>query len=153
MGRPLSPGPLSLVLYPTKWKINSTIVQEERNGARAWQDGRTAKGGAVILVEAQGGGGSVWIVNRSTVLVRWPGQVEVPAELREDVSAHGFWKRGTTVMFDIRIVNLNAGSYLRMMPEKALTKVEKENKDLCLQSCLERRHTFTLMVYSADGIP
>ena len=56
-------------------------------------------------------------------------------------------------MFDIRIVNLNAGSYLRMTPEKALAKADKEKKDLYLQACLERRRTFTPMVYSADGIP
>ena len=48
-------------------------------------------------------------------------------------------------MFDIRIANLNAGSYLRMMPEKALAKAEKEKKDLYLQACLERRRTFTPM--------
>ena len=70
-----------------------------------------------------------------------------------DVSVHGFWKRGTTAMFDIRIFNLDAGSYLRMTPEKALAKAEKEKKDLYLQACLERRRTFTPMVYSADGIP
>ena len=70
-----------------------------------------------------------------------------------DVSAHGLWKRGGTAMFDIRIVNLDAGSYLRMTPEKALAKAEKEKKDLYLQACLERRRTFTPMVYSADGIP
>ena len=45
--------------------------------------------------------------------------------MRADVSDHGFWKRGTNVMFDIRIVNLNVGSYLRMTPEKALAKVKK----------------------------
>ena len=56
-------------------------------------------------------------------------------------------------MLDIRIVNLNAGSYLPMMPEKALAKAEKEKKDLYLQACLERIRTFTPMVYSADGIP
>ena len=56
-------------------------------------------------------------------------------------------------MFDIRIVNLDAGSYLRMTPEKALKKAEKEKKDLYLQACLERRRNFTTMVYSADGIP
>ena len=43
-----------------------------------------------------------------------------------DVSAHGLWKRGTTAMFDIRIVNLDVGSYLRMTSEKALAKAEKE---------------------------
>ena len=56
-------------------------------------------------------------------------------------------------MFDIRIFNLDAGSYLRMTPEKALAKAEKEKKDLYLQACLERRSTFTPMVYSADGTP
>ena len=56
-------------------------------------------------------------------------------------------------MFDIRIVNLDASSYLRMTPGKTLTKAEKEKKDLYLQACLERRKTFTPMVYSADGIP
>ena len=40
-----------------------------------------------------------------------------------------------------------------MTPEKALSKAEKEKKDLYLQACLERRRAFTPMVYSADGIP
>ena len=35
-------------------------------------------------------------------------------------------------MFDIEIVNLDAGSYLRMTPKKALAKAEKEKKDLYL---------------------
>ena len=56
-------------------------------------------------------------------------------------------------MFDNRIFNLNAGSYLHTIPEKALAKAEKENKDLYLQDCLGRRSTFTPMVYSAEGIP
>ena len=48
--------------------------------------------------------------------------------------AHGFWKRGTTAMFNIRIVNLDAGSYLSITPEKALAKAEKEKKYLYLQA-------------------
>ena len=55
-------------------------------------------------------------------------------------------------MFEIRIVNLDAGSYLHMTPEKVLAKAEKEKRNLYLQDCLERRRTFTPMVYSADGI-
>ena len=47
-------------------------------------------------------------------------------------------------MFDIRIVNLDVGSCLRMTPEKALAKAEKKNKALYLQACL--------MFYFADGI-
>ena len=77
-------------------------------------------------------GGSGRTVNGAARLIGQLGQVVVPAELWADVSAYGFWKRGTTAMFDIRIVNLDAGSYLRMTPEKALAKVEKENKDLYL---------------------
>ena len=40
-----------------------------------------------------------------------------------------------------------------MTPEMALTMAEKEQKGLYLKACLERRRTFTPMVYSADGIP
>ena len=69
--------------------------------------------------------------------------MEVPAESREDVSAHGLCKRGINTMFDIRIVNLDVVSYLRMTPEKALANAEKEKRDLYLQACLERRKTFT----------
>ena len=61
-------------------------------------------------------------MNGDAVLEKRPGQVEVPAESRADVSAHGFLKWGTTAMFDIRIFNLDAGSCLRMTPEKALAK-------------------------------
>ena len=49
-------------------------------------------------------------------------------------------------MFDIHIFNLDAGSYLRMTPEKDLAKGEKEKKDLYLQACLDRNMTFTPMV-------
>ena len=56
-------------------------------------------------------------------------------------------------MFDIRIVNLNGGSCLCMMPEKAPAKAKKEKKDLYLHACLEHRLTFNPMVYSANRIP
>ena len=69
-------------------------------------------------------------MNGEAILAGSPGQVHVPAELRADVNAHGFWKRETITMFDIRIVILNADSYLRMTPEKSLEKAEKEKKDV-----------------------
>ena len=40
-------------------------------------------------------------MNGVAVIARDPVQVEVPAESRADVSAHGFWKWGTTAMFGI----------------------------------------------------
>ena len=126
-------------------------MQGERTGAGARQEGGEADGGTDTLGAAQGG--RVRMVNRAARLVGQPGQVVVPVESRADVSSHGFWKRWTTVMFDIRIINLDVGSYLRMTPEKALAKAEKEKKDLYFQACLERISTFTTMVYSADRIP
>ena len=115
------------------------------------QDGGTADVGADTVGEPQGL--SAPTVNGAAILARSPGQVQVPAELREGVSPHGFWKRGTTAMFDILIVNLGAGSYLSITSEKALAKAEKEKKDLYLQDCLEHRRTFTPMFYFADVIP
>ena len=53
----------------------------------------------------------------------------MPDESREDVSFHGFWNLGTTVLFDMQIVNLDAGSYLRHMSAKALATAEKEKKE------------------------
>ena len=70
----------------------------------------------------------------------------VPTESRSDN-----W--GTAAMFDIRIINLNLIFYMRMMPKKALAKVEKYKKDKYRKACLERRETFTPVVYSADRIP
>ena len=88
-------------------------MQGERTGAGARQDGGEADGGTDTVGRT---------VNGAARLVGQPGQVVVPAQSRADVSAHGLLKRGTTAMFDIRIVNLDAGSYLRMTPEKALAK-------------------------------
>ena len=108
----------SAITYESK--INSRTVQRERTGAGARQERGGSKGGTDTVGEAQGG--SERTVNGAAILVGQPEQVQVPAESREDVSTHGFWKQGTTAMFDIRIVNLDAGSYLRMTPEKALSK-------------------------------
>ena len=119
-------------------------MQGERTWAGARQEGGEADGGTDTVGRT---------VNGTAILVEQMVQVVVPAESRTDISTHGFWKQGTTAMFDIRIVNLDVGSYLRMTPEKALAKGEKEKKDLYLKACLKRRRTFTPMVYSADRIP
>ena len=92
-------------------------MQGERTRAGARQEEREVDGGTETVGRT---------VNEAARLVGKPGQVVVHAESRADVSAHDLWKRGTTAMFDIRIVNLDVGSYLRMTPEKDLAKAEKE---------------------------
>ena len=74
------------------------------------QENGAADGGAPTVGDAQEGR----TVNGAVRLIGRPGQVQVPAESRTDVSAHGFWKHGTTAMCGIRIVKLDAGSYLHM---------------------------------------
>ena len=69
------------------------------------RDGVRQEGG-----EADGGTDTVGpTVNGAYRLLGKTGQVVVPAYSRAYVSSHGFWKRGTTAIFDIRIVNLDAG--------------------------------------------
>ena len=81
----------SAITYESK--INSRTVQGERTGAGARQEGGKANGGTDTVGRT---------INRAAGLLGQPGQVIVPAESRSDVSVHGFWKRGTTAMFDIR---------------------------------------------------
>ena len=123
-GAPLKPGPLSLVLLPTNLKsILRQYRGEERTGDGACQEGGTATDGPDTAGDSQGVRGRT--LHGASRLIGRPGQVEVPAELRAYVSSHGFWKWGNTTMFDIRIVNLGVGSYLRMTPERGLAKAEK----------------------------
>ncbi|MGL4997609.1 MAG: hypothetical protein ACRC5T_01270, partial [Cetobacterium sp.] len=77
---------------------------------------------------------------------------EVPLELRGDVSAHGFWKRGTTAIFDVRITDTDAPSYRGMAPKKVLARHEREKKGKYSSLCLENRRHFTPLVFSVDGL-
>lgn len=77
---------------------------------------------------------------------------EPPPELRGDVAAHGFWRRGTTAVFDIRVSDTDAPTYRGQDPAKVLAKQEKEKKDKYLDLCLARRRHFTPLVFSVDGM-
>ena len=73
-------------------------------------------------------------------------------ETRANVGSHGFWRRGTTAIFDVHIANLNTVSYLHMILYKALAKAEKEKKYRYLQFFLDFRCHLTPLGFPADGI-
>ena len=53
----------------------------------------------------------------------------MPDESRADVAIHGFWEWVTSTIFDMRIFNLDAGSYQRQTSVNVLATTEKEKKD------------------------
>jgi hypothetical protein len=87
----------------------------------------------------------------STVGVGATGTATLP-ETRGDVAVHGFWRRGATAVFDIRVTDTNAPTYRGLTPRKVLAKHEKEKKDKYVEHCLARRRHFTPLVFSIDGL-
>jgi len=75
-----------------------------------------------------------------------------PLELRGDVKVANFWARGKCTIFDVRVTDTDAVSYRRMDPLKVLSRQEKEKKGKYLAVCLEKRMSFTPLVFSVDGL-
>jgi hypothetical protein len=77
-----------------------------------------------------------------------------PPERRGDVAAHGFWKRGVTAIFDIRVTNTDQRSYRTSTPLKILKRQEKQEKkskysEACKQQA--RRHFTPLVFFRLTG--
>jgi len=73
-------------------------------------------------------------------------------ELRGDVAAHGFWRRGNTAIFDIRVTDTDAASYRTTDPKTVLKRHEREKKSKYNDLCLARHRHFTPLVFSVDGM-
>ena len=69
-----------------------------------------------------------------------------------DASAHGFWQRGRTAIFDVRITDTQSCSYRNKDYQKELAQQDNEKKNQYLRPCLEMWKDFTPLVYSVDGI-
>ena len=111
---PLDPGPLSLVILPTNRKSILGQYRGRGPGLERGKESGTADSRMDSVGEAQWVSGRT--SNRAARLAGRPGHVQVPAESRADISAHGFLIRGTTSMFDIIFVDLDVGSCLCMAP-------------------------------------
>jgi hypothetical protein len=75
-----------------------------------------------------------------------------PTGKRGDASAYGFWQRGRTAIFDVRIMDTQSRSYRNKDYQKVLVQQEKEKKNHHLRPFLVMRKDFTPLVYSVDGI-
>ena len=62
------------------------------------------------------------------------------------------WEPQTEALFDIRVVDTDAWSYLAHSPHDVLCSAEGEKKHKYLQACQNRRATFTLLCVSLDGM-
>jgi hypothetical protein len=77
----------------------------------------------------------------------------IPApELRGDLAVHGFWTRGQTAIFDVRITDTDQPSNRNTDPSKVLLRHEKEKKTKYGDLCIAKRRTFTPLVFSVDGL-
>jgi hypothetical protein len=73
-------------------------------------------------------------------------------ELRGDLAVHGFWAKGQTAIFDVRITDTDQPTNRKTDPSKVLLRHEKEKKNKYGDLCIARRRTFTPLVFSVDGL-
>ena len=69
-----------------------------------------------------------------------------------DIKAKGFWRRGQTALFHVRVAHVNADSYKRLESKTVFEVHEKEKKINYIQRVLEIKHgTFTPLVFGTNG--
>ena len=73
-------------------------------------------------------------------------------EARLDIKATGFWRRGQTAFFDVRVTHVNSASNRNQSTESVFLKNENEKKRAYLQRVIEvEQGTFTPLVLGTNG--
>ena len=75
----------------------------------------------------------------------------IPA-LIADLGIGGIWQPQTEALFDIRVVDTDAPSYIKRTVEAVLQTAEQEKKKKYLEAVQTRRATFSPFVVSVDGV-
>ena len=73
-------------------------------------------------------------------------------EARGDVLVYGLWRKGQGCVLDVRVTDTDAKSYQSSSSAKVLEAAAKAKRDKYAEACIERRRTFTPLVYSVDGM-
>ena len=71
---------------------------------------------------------------------------------RGDLLVHGFFKRSTDVIVDIKVINLQSLSYRGMSAAAALKNAERFKKKKYTKLCERQRRTFVPFVVSCCGV-
>ena len=66
-----------------------------------------------------------------------------------DLGVRGIWQRQTLALFDLRVIDTDAKSYVSRTFESVLSQAENDKK--YVDASEERRTTFTPLVMSVDG--
>ena len=81
-----------------------------------------------------------------------PAPVVTTTAERGDLLVRGFFTPGTDCIFDIRIQDLDAPSYVNRASDKCLLSTEQAKKKQYLKKCQDQRRTFVPFVVSVDGL-
>ena len=73
-------------------------------------------------------------------------------EQKGDLLIRDLWANGTHSVHDMRVGNTDAKSYWERYSEKCLEEVEKGNKKMYLEACLQKSRNFSPFVASVDGL-
>lgn len=69
-----------------------------------------------------------------------------------DISARGVWQPQTTALFDVRVVDSDAPSYLSKPPAAVLRTAERDKKSKYSLACERRHASFTPLCLTIDGL-
>ena len=88
-------------------------------------------------------------VTNETLLHRTANTAE---DARLDIKAHGFWQRGQTAFFDLRITHVNSSSQKDKPTSTVFKSHETAKKREYLERVIEIEHgTFTPLVFGTNG--
>ena len=97
-------------------------------------------------------GALVWHQVKKEPIVKEANDACGSQALIADLAIRGVWETQEEALFDIRVTDTDAKSYLTHSPNQVLAQAEKDKKLKYGSSCEERRAVFTPLCVSVDGL-
>ena len=69
-----------------------------------------------------------------------------------DIGIQRVWQRQAMALFDVRVLDTDAKSYLRHAPQSVLATAEREKKRKYSDACAAKHVSFTPLCFSVDGL-